>query len=739
MFNKLFRFSMHIRKKQNRLSVMEAVDNLSLLAELSMPKEKEKMEPEEFIEEQPEEHISKRSWYNLKDLSFNLEKAKGTFRILYNYLKNLYENEEQQLREPDIQKGIQAMMLLTMEAGGNLDRFLEELPERNVTEKVVDWPEYKELQQFYINIIVPKLQNRLELVEKWQEDWGIGAEDEELLAKRRGITDIEGVRHDADYELFFIRRDDGRPFFSRTLLRHIHLVEQFDELIVNSLDEDPLSRIHAIKDRDWHLSAREILHIAAPYIDEFYRMGMKHKDMDLVATMNKALMALMLAANPRNLLHTALGKSCFNYFADFQIFFRLLLSSKEYQRIVEHSPPSSERLAHCLINLSHVLSAAFFMRSPSIEDMRGLIRLLIEKGEEAEEIESPTHSPLSIWNVFLDEHAQICDTLKNSPYGPLHNAIEIFKEGSQLKGFDPIFHSNLPCFLYSAANDKISVGCLHIPCPIFQDSIKKALVIPEFHSFLRALSSGKRNQRHLVINLQDRTSWQEYARCVALEELSKKKEYEKALKVLTLATGTDFYIQSGVYLHLDDAKQFIQQFKEQLESGEECGFYFPEELTKEKLRPFNHMAMELIHDLFFGGKKTLVHKNRLDFIEIFYLFFILKCIEELEPDTISFTSKDSVDSGAAVSAEFFAFLKMMNTKEKWTEAEKDSLRLMFYCPALMVRARTIESQNLKRALSALSIIQAELEAHYRDVVSSSRKLFDAPFFTDLVLKEQKSA
>src|ERR1700681_4833620 len=101
---------MHIRKKQNRLSVMEAVDNLSMLAELSMSKEREKPEPQEFIEEQPEEHIRKRTWYEPKDLAFNLEKARGTFSILYNYLKSLYETEEQQLKDPDMQKGIQAMM-----------------------------------------------------------------------------------------------------------------------------------------------------------------------------------------------------------------------------------------------------------------------------------------------------------------------------------------------------------------------------------------------------------------------------------------------------------------------------------------------------------------------------------------------------------------------------------------------------------------------------------------------------
>ena len=32
----------------------------------------------------------------------------------FNYLKNLYEIDEQQFKEPEMQKGVQAMMLLVM-------------------------------------------------------------------------------------------------------------------------------------------------------------------------------------------------------------------------------------------------------------------------------------------------------------------------------------------------------------------------------------------------------------------------------------------------------------------------------------------------------------------------------------------------------------------------------------------------------------------------------------------------
>src|SRR5690242_15860836 len=132
---------MHFRKKQNRLSLMEAVDNLSLLAELSSPSEREGSQPAEFLEEQSEDHIDKRSWYAVEDLSFNVQKARNTFSILYNYLKNLYETEEDQLRDPEMQKGIQAIMLLAMEAAVNLSTFFAQMPEAKNIERITEWPE----------------------------------------------------------------------------------------------------------------------------------------------------------------------------------------------------------------------------------------------------------------------------------------------------------------------------------------------------------------------------------------------------------------------------------------------------------------------------------------------------------------------------------------------------------------------------------------------------------------------
>lgn len=678
---------MHVRKKERAFSVLEAVDNLSLFAELRTSMKKAHPETDLFQEEQPIEHISKRSWQDPDMLSLNIQKARQTFSILYAYLKDLYENEEKRLRDADLQKGVQAMVVLAMEAASNLELYFEQI---DVAEAVTDWEEYQELIQFYQNVIAPKLSKQFELVEQWQEEWGIGTESDGL--KPGGIEDIEMVRRDRDYELFLIRREDGRPFFNRSLLRHIYLIKQFDELLVMTPDEDPLSKLHFVQDAQMQSLAKGILHAAHTAVDDFYKRGVEHKGLSLVFSANKMIMALMLAANVRNSLQTTSGKTCLNYFQDFQHFFRALLLSKEYQQLLVTAPPASERLAHSILQLTQTVAAALFTQKRGSEEISSLLKTVRQKGEEGFDVEREAKSPVALWNTLLDEDEAMRYALKRSHFGPLNKAIIHFRTRSE-RAFDPLLQGNLPHVLFMATIERVSIPFLHLPCPTVQATIKRAEVSPEFHLFLRTLQ--EKDKRHLIINLQDRTSWQEQARCTALEELSQTTD---ALTVVTLATGTDFYLQSGAFAQREDAEDFIEAFVEQIEKRH--GFFFPKEIPL-------HKTLRAIHVHFFSGKRGLSHKNRLDFIEIAYLLLSLRCIEHLRPHSVSFTSKDSIDSGAAKSAEMYAFLAIAQKQGAWSDADKDFFRILLYASALQCRERVIDAQTLRRAFSALCVLNAE--------------------------------
>jgi hypothetical protein len=715
---------MQFRKGHGELSVIEAVNHLSNMAELDLTVPKEKTVAMGHTDEQISEKLHGLSWHDPAYYSYNQERVKETFQILFKYMQELYEKDKGQLRDAETQRGIQALMLLAGEAAQKIDKFTQIFQGESVTEL----KEFKELQHFYLTKVVQRFQTLPEAEEKWAEEWGTGEEGQALI-------DLESVRRDKNYELFLIRKEDGRPYFNKVLLHHLQLVGQFENLLVDGEKEGLFSRIEMIQDREVHTSAKEILGLASAYLDEYFKESLKFKQMGFVSSINKAVMGLMLAANSRNLISNTTGKSSLQYYADFHRYLRQALTSSEYLRFMAHPPGHAERFLHKLINLSHVLCASFFLRMSSRKDMVAFIRMLIEKGAKGSETQSQTSSPLSLWNTLIDYDQNIRHLLKLYPNGPLMKALQLFQNDVQLSGFDPIRQQNWPGQIYTLFGQDIHVSCIRLASPTSQQLINQAQVIEEFTVFLRNLGPAGKNQRYLLIDLQDRTSWHEHARCTALEEVQKNSELAHSLVVVTLPKNTDFYFQAGSYFELNNAQEFIQQFEEQIASGPQCGFYFPTGLDLKEIKRFSQAALQTIHTLFFAGKETLLHKNRLDFIEIFYMLFILKLIEMVQPDLLSFTCKDGVDTGAAANAELFSLLRMMNDRSNWSKQEQDFLLWMIYASSLSMRQRAMDFQRFERMVSALAVINAEIEAQHEQTTSACSKLFSVPFFKDFKVKE----
>lgn len=706
------------RKLHPELTVMEAVDHLSSLAELDLKSPK-------VVEE------GGINWLDPKDSEEKRETIKQTFRVINNYLHHLYEKDKGSLKDVETQRGVQSIMVLVGEAAQKLDKYTSFFKGTNTKNSVTYVKEYQDLQQYYLTKIIHRFQKTLENEEAWQAEWGT-LEEENLDVQKRGLKDLETVRRDKEYELFYIRRDDGRPFFNRNLLRHIKLVGDFDETLSDPTGEDPLLRIKVIQDKEMHESAREILTQAAPYVDEFYKEGMRHKDMELTAQVNMTLMALMLSANSRNMLQNTSGKSSLSYFRDFQIYLRRALSTSEYKKLLATPVDQLDKFSHCLLNLTYSLCILFFTRPADRKEAVTLIRRLIEKGRKQAK-ETPEKG-VQFWSVLLDEDEQIRYILKHYPNGPLLKTLDAFREGEEHEGFDPLMQENLPSEIFHFAYDKVDVSCIRLPCPTKQEVINKADVIEEFTSFARSATTKVGAKKHLLINLQDRTSWQEHARSIVLEEMHLKAEYAENLIVVTLPKSTDFYLQADTYHELDLASEFIAQVSDQVASAEECGFYFPPSFKNKEFTKFVGDALQLVHTHFFGGKKELDRKERLDFIELFYQLLILKCIDFFEPDSMSLTCKDAIDTGAASSAAFYAFLKTLSDKPEWTEEDKDKLLWVLYAPALLIRERAIDPQRLHRTVSLLATLQARAEADRKPIINAVNGLYSRPVFPKISLQ-----
>jgi hypothetical protein len=641
-------------------------------------------------------------WLSGEGASSILDVLDETYRVIHHYLKELYTSPEMNWENEKTRRGISSMMSLVGESAQKMEAYLAYRLERPLQPKIIDREAFKSLHQFYADHFSKKF--RVEGEEPSEE----GAP---LEVAESGINDLEVVKRDQSYELFYIRNEEGNPYFSGELLKSIKLSCDF-EGGEGEFEEDPLLKIRAMEDRDLLISAGQMLEECKPFIEDFFKINRKLEGNELSEALGMAVFGLLMAANPRHLLQNTIGKSCMQYFDDFHRFLRRSMRTTEYQKLIAYPPDKSDKNAAILLSLTHSLSRCFFCRKGGVkQESIGLIHRTMRRGEE---IKQKKHQKLSkgetIWNQFLLDDEKLRTLLSQFPNGPLFKVLDLIREEQDedtIIPFDPIGQHNLPGLLYEIQRGEKAIQVLRLPCPTRQSLIHRVEIVDEFRAFLRSLSSDRQPKKHLIVNLQDRTSWKEQARSRALESIQKNAEFTHQVFVVTLPKETDFYHQNNEYLSLSKAEDFFGAFKKQLKNLEECGYLLP--LSSADLIRFADEAFPLIHEAYFQGKNTLTRRHREDFIEIFYQFLILKCIEFLDPDSISFTCKDAIDTGAVQQGTFYGFLKILTTGLSSRE-DQDFLRWLIYTPALFIRERAVDPERVLRAFSALERLDEGKEA-----------------------------
>lgn len=689
---------------------MEAVNNLSNMSEIDLKT------PIETTEEETDESIN---WRNPRQALRNEPLVKETFRVLHRYLQNMVRKDQNSLKDPQTQRGVQAIMLLATEAVAKMDKYAALYPE--TYQPISKLKEYTDLQKYYRQQILRQMPKPKEDVEDWEQ----AAEDEfkGIEADKKGLQDLEGVRKDLNYELFFIKGENGNPFFSKGLLRHIRLVGNFDDLVSKVEGEDPLLAIRELFDREIHDGAKEAIELCMPYIDVFYKEGMKHKDLPFVGGINKAIMALRMAANPVNLIENQSFKSCLEYYADFHRFLRQAMQAPGYKKRITGEMKEDE-FSHILMNMTHALCCYFFMRTEPRKEALNQIHKIINRGDEMlgpRAKDKAEQKDLQIWLDLQDQDESMRYLLKHYPNGPILRTLDAFREEEEFEGWDPLMHYNFPSEQFTFSGIAFHISVLRLPCPVKQTYIHKGKIVDEFLGFLRFYKQELKPDRHLLVNLQDRTSWEEFSRCTALEEAALKAEQYDTLHVLGLTKDTPFYHQREEYESMSGAPIFLESFESQLENGVECGFYLPDQLGN--IEKFTKDALKVIHKHFFAEKTTLNRSERLNFIEIFYLLLVTKSLETLKSDSVSFTCKDALDVGAAETALYYGFLEMLSSKKPWTKEKIDQLLFYLYAPALLVRDRAIHETRLKRTLMALEAIHKAILEDHAGLIKGVNSLF----------------
>jgi hypothetical protein len=720
------------------LSIMDAVEALANIADLDLNRNIAIVQPHDITVQDINVTYKTIHWLHHKEAPETIVVIKEIFRAILNYLRNFYRKDYSYVTNSKAVEGIKTIMVLVGEAAKKLDKY-SSLFERAHVKSVADLSEYKHLQEFYLSKIARKVDEGtlgkwlLELTKRaWNHSREVKLTSKRAMQTKHVFVDLDSVKKDTEYELFFLRKEDATRFYSPRLIRNIKLVCDFGDYFNKSkTGNDSLEDIALWQDRCYLIAAKDILKTVENRLRRYFKEAMPFKDKELIQNLNKAFMALMLCANTHNQINQAHGKSCKDYFSDFQFYLRSALHTRDYLKLITYPPEPSSKLANCLLDTAHCVCMALFENLHFYQSIEPHLQKMFA---EAAEIQSSEHEAAAktshaLWSSLACENKAMTKLIKTHSNGPLIKVLDVLQNENQL-AFDPFILQILPSRVFALSNENKFMN-VQIPSPTSQEFIHKVSIVEEFKGFLRNCEKNDFINKHLMINLQDRTSWREHFRCTVLEDLQKIEAFEQHLVVVTLSKDTEFYHQLEPYYQDNHADIFIQHLKEHL-GDVNSGFYFPQEITKLLFPNFVEEVIKEIHHVFFSGKNILLREHRLDFIELFYLFLQLKLIEIVKPDSFSLTCKDGVDISSTANAQLFAFLKLIN-EDHFTAADRVALNNVLYAPALLIRERSVNPERFNRMNSVIKCIESvQSELGHEDFTKMIHDVFGKYYKTSIL-------
>ena len=685
------------------LSLDEALENLATLAQMESDEKTTigLLKGEKLVVEGEEHPYTDVIWLFPEDHLNFIASVRPSFAALLEHLEKMWSKHQIDPDNSKVKKGVESIFSLAIDAAEKVQSYFA------LFGKEVDLTKTEEfihLEDFWNSRIKPALGSE---AEQWEKNWAKNPENAALDFDFTGLKDWETIKEDRSWELLHLKDENENPLFDTQLLKSIKISATLDA--AKRTKEDFILFLEKEKNSDLQLSSRHMLKLLEKEVEKFYKSRFNFAKNRLAAVVSKAFLALFLTANPRNLVKKT--KKCLRYFHDFHSFLRRCLQTSEYRQAL------FSRKSNLLFSYVNELCYQLFTRVITIkEEMIGYLHRLKRQGSRGEKFKNA--NLLTKIGLF-DEDIRLF--LKKMPSGPVFKLLQALRKDRW--GFDPLLENSAPAKLYSFEIRNKRCSVLHLPSPTSQKTVSKAAVANEFIGFLEGLKAH--DEKLLFVNLQDRISYKEGARAKVIEEVSLREEFKKVLTVVGLNKDSSFYHQSEGYARLEKAEDFIEVFQEKLFSQNKDDFFVSERIDSDR-KAFCSALIQKIHELFFLEKPSLAQNERTDFIELFYHFFILKLIEEKKPNFIAFSSKDGVDSAAALNGSFLVFLKQLS-KSKWQSHEEDFLSFLFFSPALLTRHRSIDPIALNRSLACLS----HLEEREKELKKTFAALYDKHLFDDI--------
>lgn len=694
-----------------KITVLEAIETLSNIVEWDAE------EFDSFLHQLEETDINLDEYAESKVLegvtespqNETIDRVKEVFSVIFNYVQGFYKETSMYTRDKKTVDGIKDIMLLVGEAAKKVEKFANN--NNDVYDPcVTSLPEYQKLQQFYHQKIDRKIDQSV------LGEWFLAVAGQsvmkdtlhDLKIQKRKIlkkvyVDLDSVKNDGMYELLQMEKQDGSHFYSMSLIRNMKLACDFGITISQEEYYDALDKIGYWRDRIAHYAADTLLSSCGNRIADFYRIGPQNKSDPLVRLLNKSVFALMLSANPYNLKHRKTLKSCSSYFADHQHFLRELLDHRDYQLLALYSPEADDIIGQTVLDTVQSLLNATFTKLSSIKGFSYTIDNLLEDARHRVDIKGEVPSETARLSQQLEaDYKAIINLLKFHANGPLKRSLEFIDNG--VKGFDTIMQGNVPNYLCQLHNGDYKLTNLRLPSPTKQVTVDQANITDEFRGYLFSLGTHQSTKHHLLINLQNRLSWQEHARCSALEHIQNSSLFKEALTVVTLATDNEFYHQLGAFRKLDNIDEFKMAFLNQITS-KNGGYYFPDECKEKICSDFAGEAIDVVQKLVFTDKESLTLEERQSYISLVHALIELKLIDIIKPDCLSLTCKDGIDESGYSNGVLFLFLKMIS-REILDEPSREYLNSIIYGPAILIRERPMRPEEFNRLMCIVRCLES---------------------------------
>ena len=674
-------------KLKEPISIIRAMEIFSSLSELDAIR----------VQESLEEGLHPGRWLDTTRIDENEELIHDALDAIVVYLENLQMHDPFLLEEPQTKKGILAMHRIIKEATEKLHRHTVLFDH-----KMDHQASYHKIETL-LQELFPEgfLQDALPIEIPLTEEFATLSE--------RDLDDLQQIRDDDKGELFYIKKEDGKAFYDYECIRRLKWLYDFE--LLEEHGHESLVRIRLLEAKSIQTHAMQIVQEVTPLLEDLRKEAGPLDENALAAALNKAMFALFCCANPRNLpCHTGQEKEISSYFADFVKYLREAMESREYRRLSAQATPVLRALA----SLLHRLCATFFLATHTKKEMRQFLCKLTEGARcSAQE---------TIGEELIHKDAYLRKSIESWPNGPLHRTIRAFLRGETHEGWDPYIQGWTPSLLFYLQTKAKEINIIAMASPTQQVTLHEAKIVPEFALFIDKVVKA-RKEKMLLVDLQDVTSMEEYARTHALELFTRKEPLHEHLSIMRLAKQTCFYKQTEEYAHENIATDFFLHLQEQVASGTSCGFSFPKIFLKEQAL-FCEKLSSWMYACFFMKKNVLSLRERQDFIELFYFFLTLKQIELLQPKYVAFLSKDGLDLPLSSLADLFFCLEyVIHPQKDLSEEEREVLLWLLYGPILLTRERAIHKEDILRSAHAMETFQLGVHAHREEFLRGFHELF----------------